>query len=143
MRATAPAALRYPSSSVAESAWASAMLSKFALLVSSGRKSAALMLTPSRSCTTRSYSGRLRRWNPRGPGFGVEAALSMTFSIVWTSSSSVSPAGRRAPGGGMMSARNLRIIFSDVSRFEGAASTAKSSSDRFPFIVFALWQAPQ
>ena len=75
------------------------MLSKFALIVSSGRKSPALISSPKRSRTARAYSARFRRWNVRLPGFGLAAAaLSSVASSVSTSARSVSAAGRRRAG---------------------------------------------
>ena len=47
------------------------------------------------------------------PGF-TGAAPSTTRSSVSTSALSVSPVGRFDPGGGIICARNLRIIFSEV-----------------------------
>jgi len=113
MRLTAAAALRYPSSSVGESACTSEMLSKLALFWSSGSQSPAFTCRPSRSRTTRSYSARLSRWNDRVPG--LTGAASMVDSSVSTRASSVSPPGRFDPGGGIISARSLRIIFSVAS----------------------------
>ena len=47
------------------------------------------------------------------PGF-TGAAPSTTRSSVSTNASRVSPVGRFDPGGGIICARNLRIIFSEV-----------------------------
>ena len=79
MRLTEAAAFRYASSSVGDSACTSAMLSKFALFVSSGRKSPAFTSMPSRSRTTRSYSERFSRWKVRAPGFGCDARSMTCF----------------------------------------------------------------
>ena len=54
---------------MADGSWASAMLSKFALFVSSGSHLPASMSIVSRSRTERSYSARFRRWKVREPGW--------------------------------------------------------------------------
>src|SRR3954471_25059357 len=102
MRLIAAAALRYDSSSVGESDCASAMLSKFALLVSSGSQWPASTCRSRRSSIARAYSGRLRRWNVRTPGFGLAvAAVSTLVSSVVVSAAEVAASGRDDPGGGI------------------------------------------
>jgi hypothetical protein len=122
MRLTAPAAFRYASSSVGDSAWTSAMLSKLALLVSSGRYAPALTSTASRSRMDASYSARFIRWKVREPGFR-RVPLSTSCSSVSTSASRVSPVGRGMPGGGIISERSLRMTFSVTATFSCADST--------------------
>src|SRR5579871_4180225 len=56
---------------------------------------------------------------------------------------SAAASGRRAPGGGIMPARSLRIIFSPTSACAGASSIAKLASDRPPAFPFSLWQPAQ
>src|SRR5262249_37049260 len=71
MRLIAAAAFRYDSSSVGDSACASAMLSKFALFWSSGSQLPASTSSSSRSLIALAYSGRLSRWKKRTAGCGV------------------------------------------------------------------------
>ena len=86
------------------------MLSKFALLVSSGRKSAALTSTPSRSLHHTLVLGAVEALESARAGVRRPGTLcQLCFREFETRSSSVSPPGRREPGGGMMSARSLRI----------------------------------
>ena len=66
--------------------------------------------------TARAYSARFSRWNGRQPGFGLSAAAaSIRVSSASTNAGCVAASGRRAPGGGIMPARSLRIIFSATS----------------------------
>ena len=84
------------------------MLSKFALLVSSGSQLPASTSSASRSRIARAYSARLSRWNVRAPGFGfAAAAVSIVVSRVVTSASKVAASGRAASGGGMNPALQL------------------------------------
>ena len=79
MRLMSPAAFRYDSSSVAESACSSAMLSKLALIESSGSHEPASTVIASRSRTARAYSARFSRWNTRVPGLGRATAAAFIF----------------------------------------------------------------
>jgi len=64
----------------------------------------------------RSYSARFNRWNVREPGLGrATAERSRFFSSAIASCVSVSPPGRGVPGGGIIPARSLPIIFSAVA----------------------------
>ena len=141
---TWPAARRYPSMTVAEGICTSAMLSKLALLVSSGRKVATSMSRPSRSRTAAAYSARLRRWKVLRPGSGSAAAMrSMVFSSSVTIASRSSGSGRGMPAGGIMPARSLRIIFSIVGRRSAASAMSKPSSTRSRVRRRSLWQRVQ
>ena len=120
------------------------MLSKLALIWSFGSHFPASTSSPRRSRIARSYSGRLSRWKVRPPGFGFSTAARSTMSSsVSTSSSSSSSGGRRTPGGGIMPARSLRIIFSAVSASVSATSTSKDSRVRLPASRRLLWQLVQ
>ena len=55
----------------------------------------------------------------------------------------MSPAGRAAPGGGIIPARSLRIIRSAMSAFSAARATSKSSRTRLPRRRRWLWQPVQ
>ena len=139
-----PAARRYPSITVAEGICTSAMLSKLALLVSSGRKVATSMSIPSRSLTAAAYSARLRRWKVLRPGFGSLAAIrSMVVSSSVTIAARSSGSGRGIPEGGIMPARSLRIIFSIVGRRWAASAMSKPSRTRFWMRRLSLWQRTQ
>ncbi len=125
---------------VADGICTSAMLSKLALLVSSGSHESAEMVSPSTSWMLRSYSARLRRWNVRRPGLGARNAFaSIRRSRVVISTSSVSPPGRDRPGGGIIPVRNLPIIFSATSGdVEPTVSRSKPASDRLPSLRVSL-----
>src|SRR4051794_25996398 len=99
---------------------------------------------PSRSFTAAWYSARFSRWNGRQPGFGfsVEAA-SIFASSVSTNALIVAASGRRAPGGGIMPARSLRIIFSVTSACSVTLLASNPASTRSPDFIFSLWQVPQ
>jgi hypothetical protein len=56
----------------------------------------------------------------------------MRASSAPAKAASVSGSGRLAPGGGIMPARSLRIIFSAVSRPCAAASGVHPASDKPP-----------
>ena len=144
MRLIAAAAFRYASSSVGESACSSAMLSKFALIVSSGSQLPASTSSPSRSPMARAYSARLRRWNVpaarvrlRRRG-GVHRRLERARSAP----RSVAGSGRREPGGGIMPACSLRIIFSASSACCAALAMSNAASDG-PLVMRGLWQPAQ
>ena len=119
------------------------MLSKPALIVSGGRNaltstSRSSELADRRACTRRdSGAGTVRR-----PGFGCSAAARVDASsrARSTSASSASASGRRAPGGGIMPARSLRIIFSATSRvLDRPARRRTPASDRPPALpLFAV-----
>src|SRR5215204_3949800 len=120
------------------------MLSKLALLVSSGSHLLASTSRVSRSRTDRSYSARLRRWKDRVPGSGfVAAARSTRRSRVSARATRVSPPGRLRPGGGIIPARSFAIIFSAVSGVEAAAATSKLARTRLPDFCRSLWQVLQ
>ena len=92
----------------------------------------------------RSYSARLSLWNDLTPGLGSRmAAASTVSSRVVASMVSSSPSGRGMPGGGIIPARSLRMIFSAVSACAAAAVTSNSSSERLPRSVTSLWQVTQ
>ena len=117
----------------------SAMLSKFALFVSGGRKDPASITRPSRSSTDAAYSALLSRWKGREPGFGAaSAASSMMVSRVSTSAVSVSLPGCGAPGGGIIPALSLAMIFSATSGVCGASRTSNSARERFPGFCSSL-----
>ena len=144
MRLITLAALRYASSSVGDSACASAMLSKFALLVSSGSQLPASTSRASRSWTAREYSGRFRRWNVRTPGFGLIAdALSTFVSSAPINAAYVAASGRGDAGGGMNPACSLRMTFSATSAFCAPCITSNAASDRPPALPLSLWQPTQ
>jgi hypothetical protein len=86
---------------VGDSACASAMLSKLALIVSSGSHFAGIDVEVEQVLMARSYSGRFRRWNVRRPGFGFAAAAvstvvsSAVISARYVASSGLLRTGRR------------------------------------------------
>ncbi len=122
-RLISAAAVRYDCMVVGDRICAAAMLSKFAILVSSGRNSPASTSRPSRSRTDCAYSARFRRWNDRRPGEPDAALASEAASSVAARASSAASEGRRPPAGGIWPARTLRIIFSVTSRFSPARAT--------------------
>ena len=73
----------------------------------------------------------------RLPGL-IGAHASITFSSVSTKATKVSPFGRLEPGGGIISARILRIIFSATSPFSKALSTTKLRRLRLPRRIVGL-----
>ena len=82
----------------------------------------------------------------RPPGLGALTAFaSINFSSVSARMLSVSPPGRARPGGGIMPARNLPIIFSAVSGVSGALATLKFCSVKLPAVPLrvSLWQPAQ
>ena len=109
-------------------------MSKPWLMESGGSSPLTSMSSASRSFTARAYSTRLSRWNGRRPGLGVTgAAVSMRVSSAAASASSVCSSGRRAPGGGIMPARSLRIIFSaDVGVLGRGGQRRTTASERPP-----------
>jgi hypothetical protein len=144
MRLIALAAFKYASSRVGDSACASAMLSKLALLVSSGSQLPASTSSASRSCTAREYSGRFRRWKVRTPGLGFAAAAASTSdSSVEINVAYVAASGRGASGGGMKPACSFRMTFSAISGFCAACETSNAASDNPPALPLSLWQPAQ
>ncbi len=134
----------YPSSSIGDSNCTSAILSKLALLVSSGRYRPASISSASSSRIDPSYSAWFRRWKVRLPGIGWSAAAaSSSASSASTNANSVSPAGRLAPGGGIIAARSLRTMRSATSALSAAASVSKPCKERFPVTRRSLWQRTQ
>jgi hypothetical protein len=72
------------------------------------------------------------------------AALSMVVSSDSASATARYMAReRRAPGGGIMPARSLRIIFSATSACCGASPTTNDASDSPPDFPRSLWQPAQ
>src|SRR6185295_2642307 len=99
---------------------------------------------PNRSRTARAYSARLRRWNGRQPGFGDSAAaVSSVVSSASTNELSVAASGRRAPGGGIMPARSLRIIFSPTSAWLVTFAASNEARESSPACPFSLWHEAQ
>ena len=99
---------------------------------------------PRRSLTAAWYSERLRRWNGRQPGLGLSAAAASIFaSSVSTKALVVAVSGRRAPGGGIMPARSLRIIFSVTSGCSLTLAASKPASTSSPAFIFSLWHEAQ
>jgi hypothetical protein len=144
MRLMAVAAFRYDSSSVGDSDCASAMLSKFALLVSSGSQSPAFTSRASSSRMARSYSGRFRRWNVRRPGLGdLPAAVSSVVSSALMSATCVAGSGRCAPRGGIMPACSFTMIFSATSACSTALATSNDARDSPAAGRRSLWQPAQ
>ena len=90
---------------------------------------------PSRSLTARAYSARFRRWNGREPGIGIDARRRdrCASRAPRPARRAVGRSGRRAPGGGIMPARSLRIIFSvigDVLAPPSARRTPRATARR-------------
>ena len=93
----------------------------------------------SRSWTACEYSARVRRWNGRQPGFGLLAAnSSIRASSAAASWSICAASGRLAPGGGIIPARSLRIIFSMTSGCSWAFIASKLASDSPPALPRSL-----
>ena len=55
----------------------------------------------------------------------------------------VAASGRRAPGGGIMPARSLRIIFSATSGCSAIFAASKPASTSSPAFMLSLWHAAQ
>ena len=92
----------------------------------------------------RSYSARLRRWKVRVPGLGfLAAAASMFSSIAATKAVTSSSGGRLTPGGGIIPALSLRIIFSATGAFAVGFAGSNSSRVRLPRNRRSLWQRTQ
>ena len=92
----------------------------------------------------RSYSARLRRWKVRAPGLGfLAAAASMVSSIEVTKAVTSSSGGRLTPGGGIIPALSLRIIFSATGAFAVGFAGSNSSRVRLPRNRRSLWQRTQ
>ena len=73
----------------------------------------------------------------RVPGFGLRRPVDDLLDRLDERVERVA-AGRGAPGSGIISARSLRIIFSDIGELLSAASTSNFSSDRLPDITCSL-----
>ena len=87
----------------------------------------------------RVYSARLRRWNIRRPGFGcTAAAVSMRVSSATASVFNASASGRRAPGGGIMPVRSLRITFSATGAWSTASATSNATRESPPALPRSL-----
>ena len=69
--------------------------------------------------------------------------LSTFVSSAVVSICSVAASGRRAPAGGIIPARNFRIIFSATSACPSARAASKPARDRPPALPRALWQPAQ
>ena len=94
--------------------------------------------------TAASYSERVRRWNGRQPGLGWLAAnSSMRDSSAAVSDSTAAASGFFAPGGGIMPARSLRIIFSITAGCSCAFMASKPASESPPAWPRSLWQVTQ
>jgi hypothetical protein len=115
-------------------------------MVSGGRNVVTSTSTFSRSRTAFWYSARLSRWNGREPGFGLSAAWrSIRDSNDDTSAAITAGSGFLAPGGGIMPARSLRIIFSVTSPFSSSLAASKdcSVSPLTRSLLRSLWQLAQ
>ncbi len=120
------------------------MLSNPSLMVSAGSRAVTSISSDTRSLTACAYSARFRRWNGRHPGFGSRAAArSIVVSSAWTNASTRDASGRRAPAGGIMPSRSLRMIFSVMAGVVAAVAASKEASDRPPALPRSLWQATQ
>ncbi len=67
----------------------------------------------------------------------------MRLSSAVVSDSIAAPSGRFAPGGGIIPARSLRIIFSTISGSSCAFIASKPASERPPALPRSLWQVAQ
>ncbi len=113
-------------------------------MVSGGRYAATSTSRLSRSRTALLYSARFRRWNGRDPGLGFAAAsLSIRDSNDDTIAVITAASGRRAPAGGIMPARSLRMIFSVSAGSCTSFAASKPASDRSPALPRSLWQVAQ
>ena len=79
------------------------------------------------------------------PGLGLLAANSSIRDLERRRRArrSAPSSGRLAPGGGIMPARSLRIIFSMTSGCSCAFIASKLASERPPALPRSLWQVPQ
>ena len=113
-------------------------------MLSGGRNGVTSTFKSSRSRTARWYSARLSRWKGRDPGSKLPSTAESTrISRSLTSAASAASSGRRAPAGGIIPARNLRIIFSVTSVWLLAFDTSKSTSESPPALPRSLWQPVQ
>src|SRR5476649_184864 len=113
-------------------------------MVSGGRNAVTSTSMPSRSFTACWYSERFSRWNGRQPGFGLSAAAASIFvSSDSRNALVVTASGRRAPGGGIMPVRSLRIIFSATSGRCAIVAASKPASTSSPECIFSLWHDAQ
>ena len=87
----------------------------------------------------RAYSARFMRWKGRRPGLGFSAATrSMRVSSASASPVSTCGSGRRAPGGGIMPSRSLRITFSPMTALSTTLAASNDASDNVPAFARSL-----
>ena len=121
------------------------MLSKPLLIVSGGRNEFTSTSMPSRSCDRARVLGAIQALERTPARVRVQRRprCRCAFRAQSTNAAHGRGVGTAAPGGGIMPARSLRIIFSATSACLSAVAASKPASTSPPALPFSLWQPAQ